>query len=124
MTSLADGLRDPIALAPNRIPRFYRGGRALDELRGQPDPRDDGRPEDWVGSATRTWTPPGGPSTSLGLSTIRIGGRSTTLEAVLRRDPEPLIGRAAVTDGDPWLRRQAGQRSASAACRSCAVGTS
>ena len=43
----------PIPLAANRFPRFYRGGSAIDELRGGA-PGADGAflPEDWVGSTT------------------------------------------------------------------------
>ena len=57
MPGLTDALRDPIALAPNRVPRFYRGGLLLDQLRGDPEPRDGDRPEDWVGSATHDFAP-------------------------------------------------------------------
>ncbi len=41
----------PIALGPNQLHRFYRGGAALAEFRGG-EPSDNYAPEDWVGSTT------------------------------------------------------------------------
>lgn len=103
MPDLTDALRNPIALAPNRVPRFYRGGLLLDELRGDPSPRDGDLPEDWVGSATRAWTPPGTPPTTLGLSEIMVGEERLTLESVLDRAPEALIGREMLERAGPTL---------------------
>jgi mannose-6-phosphate isomerase len=93
MPSLADALRDPFELAPNRVPRFYLGGRLLAAFRGESPAVDDDRPEDWVGSATRTWTPTGGSATSRGLSVVRIAGRTLTMEDLLAAEPEALTGR-------------------------------
>jgi mannose-6-phosphate isomerase len=93
MPGLADALREPIALRPNRIPRFYRGGRLLGAFRGESDATDDDRPEDWVGSGTRAWTPPGAPLTNLGLSGVEVAGRELSLLELLDADPEALIGR-------------------------------
>jgi mannose-6-phosphate isomerase len=87
-------LRDPIALPPNPIPRFYRGGRMLGRFRGQPDASDDGRPEDWVGSATSTWTPPGTATVDTGISPVQVGGIATTIRSLVEQDPEAMIGRA------------------------------
>ena len=43
----------PIRLAANRFPRFYRGGPAIDELRGtRPEAGGDFLPEDWIGRAS------------------------------------------------------------------------
>ena len=43
----------PIRLAANRFPRFYRGGPAIDALRGTTPPAGAAfLPEDWVGSTT------------------------------------------------------------------------
>jgi len=40
-------------LTSNRVPRFYLGGRAIDELRGMAlEAGDKVAPEDWVGSTT------------------------------------------------------------------------
>ena len=94
MTTLAEALRDPIALAPNRLPRFYRGGRLLEAFRGRPDGEDDDRPEDWVGSATRTWTPPGGARSRLGPSQVEVDGRQIPLDELLAVEPEAMVGAA------------------------------
>jgi mannose-6-phosphate isomerase len=103
MLDLTDALHDPIALAPNRVHRFYRGGLLLDELRGDREPRDDDLPEDWVGSATRAWTPPATPPTPLGLSEVMVGEERLTLESVLDRAPEALIGREMLERAGPTL---------------------
>jgi mannose-6-phosphate isomerase len=103
MGKLADALREPIALSPNRIGRFYRGGRLLGSFRGEPSATDDDRPEDWVGSATRAWTPPGSPSAPLGLSRVGVGGRSFTLEDLLVTDAEALIGAPFLAHAGPTL---------------------
>jgi mannose-6-phosphate isomerase len=103
VAGLADALREPLALRPNRIPRFYRGGSLLGAFRGDPDATDDDRPEDWVGSATRAWTPPGAPATDLGLSDVEIEGRSVSLLELLAADPVALIGRALLEHSGPTL---------------------
>jgi mannose-6-phosphate isomerase len=94
MTALAEALRDPIALTPNRIPRFYRGGRLLGGFLGSPNATDDDRPEDWVGSATRIWTRPSEMASSLGPSSVTVGSERLSLAEVLEREPEALVGDA------------------------------
>jgi mannose-6-phosphate isomerase len=103
MSSLDDALREPIALAPNRVPRFYRGGSLLDGFRGSSAPADDDRPEDWVGSATRAWTPPGHGPTELGLSSVTVDGRTTTLDVLLREAPDAMAGPQLVERAGPTL---------------------
>jgi mannose-6-phosphate isomerase len=76
----------PWRLLPSRVSRFYRGGLLLDRFRGEADPRDTDRPEDWVGSATRAWTPPGTPETDEGLSEAEVGGE---IRRVADIDAEP-----------------------------------
>ena len=44
----------PMALAPNRLERFYSRERRIDELRGHPV-NASGGPEDWVGSTTSSF---------------------------------------------------------------------
>ncbi len=65
------GLTDPVALGPNRIGRFYRGGAELEAFRGLPSPTDANEPEDWVGSVTPIWQPSG--RTDTGLSRLPDG---------------------------------------------------
>jgi mannose-6-phosphate isomerase len=76
----------PWRLPPNRISRFYRGGLLLDRFRGAPDPKDTTEPEDWVGSATRAWTPPGSPATDVGLSDAEVDGERRRVADLV---PEP-----------------------------------
>ena len=103
MAGLADALREPLPLRPNRIPRFYAGGSLLGAFRGDLGATDDDRPEDWVGSATRAWTPPGAPATDLGLSSVEIDGRLVTLLDLLEADAQRLIGPALLERSGPTL---------------------
>jgi mannose-6-phosphate isomerase len=64
-------LTDPVALPPNRIGRFYRGGALLESFRGLSSSADANEPEDWVGSVTSVWQPSG--STDAGLSRLPDG---------------------------------------------------
>jgi mannose-6-phosphate isomerase len=75
----------PIRLGPNRVPRFYRGGAAIDELRGlAPDPEGKEAPEDWVGSTTTVFG-----SAAEGLTLLPDG---RTLREAIEADPEGFLG--------------------------------
>src|SRR5689334_5832251 len=76
-------LERPWRLLPNRVSRFYRGGLLIDTFRGEAHPADTDRPEDWVGSATRAWTPPGADPTDEGLSEAEVGGEVRRVVDVL-----------------------------------------
>ena len=88
----------PIALAANRFPRFYRGGAAIEELRGtSPGPGGAFLPEDWVGSTTTAFG-----SASDGLTRLEDG---RTLRAAIQADPEGFLGpdHAEAYGDDPAL---------------------
>ncbi len=89
---LPERLLRPWRLPPNRVRRFYRGGRLLDAFRGAPDPVDTDRPEDWVGSATAAWSRPGAPATDDGLAVAEIDGRRHQIADLLARDPAAIVG--------------------------------
>jgi mannose-6-phosphate isomerase len=75
----------PIRLAANRFPRFYRGGPAIDELRGTtPGAGGAVLPEDWVGSTTTAFG-----SASDGLTRLADG---RTLREAIQADPESFLG--------------------------------
>jgi mannose-6-phosphate isomerase len=77
----------PIRLAANRFPRFYRGGPAIDELRGRtPEAGEAFLPEDWVGSTTTAFG-----SAADGLTRLEDG---RTLRAAIEADPEGFLGPA------------------------------
>jgi mannose-6-phosphate isomerase len=97
-----DALREPIPLPPNRISRFYRGGRMLSTFRGLDQPRDDGRPEDWVGSATATWSARGSAdSHRTGISAVQVGGISTTVADLIVAQPEAMVGTPVLDGAEP-----------------------
>jgi mannose-6-phosphate isomerase len=73
----------PLLLPPNQFHRFYSGGARIDALRGAPA-GEDGRPEDWVGSAATSWG-----EESEGLSRLEDG---TVLRDAIADDPEGFLG--------------------------------
>ena len=76
----------PIQLAANRVPRFYRGGSAIDELRGTARlAGGEFLPEDWIGSTTTAFG-----SASQGLTRLQDG---RTLGEAIEADPEGFLGR-------------------------------
>ena len=76
----------PIPLATNRFPRFYRGGSAIDELRGgAPGAGGAFLPEDWVGSTTAAFGSAATASRSVRPSSSRVS-------------PSPSVPKAAVVD--------------------------
>ena len=85
----------PWRLLPNRVSRFYRGGALLDRFRGVADAVDADRPEDWVGSATRAWTPPGAAPTDEGLSSAQLGDEVRRVIDVVTEDPTAVVGDVA-----------------------------
>src|SRR5690348_18436720 len=85
-------LTRPWRLLPNRVDRFYRGGYLLDTFRRAPEPVDTNRPEDWLGSATRSWTPPGAEPTEEGLSDAELGGSVRRVADVLASDRAAVAG--------------------------------
>jgi mannose-6-phosphate isomerase len=68
-----------IALPPNQIRRFYRGGNRIAAFRGVP-PTGDDAPEDWIASTTTVHG-----ETELGLSRLDDG---TLLAEAFAREPE------------------------------------
>jgi mannose-6-phosphate isomerase len=99
---LLPALLRPWGLPPNRVSRFYRGGALLERFRaGAPGPDgsqhvDGTLPEDWVGSATAAWTPPGLPATGEGLGVAQIDGRMHRIADLLETDPSAVAGEELV----------------------------
>ena len=89
----------PWSLLPNRVSRFYRGGLLIDTFQGAVDPRDGDLPEDWIGSATRAWTPPGAAPTDEGLGTAEIPGEAGRVAELLAADPTAVAGAPLATTG-------------------------
>jgi mannose-6-phosphate isomerase len=75
----------PIRLTANRVSRSYRGGPAIDELRGvERGTGGETAPEDWVGSTTTTFG-----SATEGLTRLEDG---RTLREAVYADPEGFLG--------------------------------
>ncbi|HEX7297850.1 MAG TPA: class I mannose-6-phosphate isomerase [Solirubrobacteraceae bacterium] len=72
-----------LELPPNGVPRFYRGGAAISELRGF-EPGGERVPEEWIGSTTTVFGEP-----DLGLSRLPDG---TLLREAIAADPEGWLG--------------------------------
>jgi mannose-6-phosphate isomerase len=75
---------EPVALAANQPPQFYRGGDAIAALRGTAGPRGSHGPEDWVASTTTLF----GHDTT-GLSRLPDG---RWLRDAVRDDPDGWLG--------------------------------
>jgi mannose-6-phosphate isomerase len=86
----------PIRLAANPVPRFYRGGAAIAEFRGAAV-GGEMAPEDWVGSVTATFG-----SDGEGLTRLEDG---RTLRAAVADDPDGFLGprHAAAYGANPAL---------------------
>jgi mannose-6-phosphate isomerase len=86
----------PLALGPNQIRRFYRGGARIAAFRGLP-PAEDDAPEDWIASTTTALG-----EDELGLSRIENGVRLADLFAA---DPEAFFEPAhrAAYGADPAI---------------------
>lgn len=100
---MADDRRGPWLLDPNRVRRFYRGGALLDAFRaGDDEPGTDTyEPEDWVGSAIASWTPPDADPTDEGLGRVTVSGRERTIAELLAEDPELVGGELVKRAGRP-----------------------
>lgn len=85
-----------VKLPPNGIPRFYRGGPAIAELRGF-DPGGERVPEEWIGSTTTAFG-----EGDVGLSRFADG---TLVRDALAADPVAWLGErhAARFGADPAL---------------------
>lgn len=108
-------LTAPLALTPNRVSRAYRGGALLDRFRagGVPALAEDAagdapidgdglRPEDWIASTIRAWTPVGKALSDEGLSVVNVGDEELTLrDLVQRRAPAAVGGSALVRAAGP-----------------------
>ena len=89
----------PWRLLPNRVSRFYRGGLLLDRFRRVTDVADTNEPEDWVGSASRAWLPPGAPSTDEGLGDAEVGGARRRIADMVAADRDAVGGTALAALG-------------------------
>ncbi|HKE01791.1 MAG TPA: carbohydrate kinase [Planctomycetota bacterium] len=73
----------PLALPPNVLHRFYRGGARIAAFRGI-DVADDHAPEEWLGSTTTAWG-----EDEIGLSPLPDG---RTVREAVAADPESFLG--------------------------------
>ena len=99
--TLEPALLRPWPLLPNRVRRFYRGGWHIDAMRGNSETGDTDRPEDWVGSATAAWTPPGSEGATEGLGEAEIDGSRHRIVDLIARDPAAVVGPDLVAVAGP-----------------------
>jgi len=87
-----DIYRLPWKLVQNKIVR-YPGGREIDRFRGIEPPQDDGRPEAWVGSDTRTVNAPDTGDENDGCSRCVLpDGRECYLFEAIGENPKAALG--------------------------------
>lgn len=83
----------PLELVFNKVPR-YPGGREIDRFRGIDNPKDDGRPEAWVGSVTYAVNRHMEQDENLGLSEVLLPtGQKVLLKDLIERNPVKLLGK-------------------------------
>lgn len=82
-----------ISLLPNRVRRNYLGGCLLDELDGNPEPRDGNRPEDWLASTVQAVNPGMESIPGEGLASVRApSGELVKLQDLFEQAPEYYFG--------------------------------
>ena len=86
------GVNWPLKCLPNRVWRAYLGGRLIDELHGEANPKDGNYPEEWAASITRsTINSPGHPHGE-GLSKVVWKGETVTLLDLIHHFPHDILG--------------------------------
>jgi len=95
----------PFYLPANRVWRTYLGGRTLDRIEGEMEPKDSHFPEDWIGSATRAVNPGREELVDEGIGKALAAGGSFSMEEIYRTDPEKGLGAAHVEafGAEPYL---------------------
>lgn len=96
-TSLKSLTESPILLEPNRVWRFYQGGKMIDRLKGNAKPADSLFPEEWVGSCVQAANPGEHFQQGEGLALISNGlSAPVSLKSVIEQFPEEMLGRLHV----------------------------
>lgn len=87
----------PLLVNPTRVYRIYKGGRLIDEFRGNAAGVDGMYPEDWVGSDTRAINP-GREHLEEGLTVVEIpGGDVIRLKTLIEQLPYAMLGERHVS---------------------------
>ncbi len=83
----------PIVLEPNRVWRFYTGGKMIDRFKGVPHPFDSLYPEEWVGSCVQATNPGKHFRVGEGLAVISAGiHEPVALKTIIETFPEEMLG--------------------------------
>lgn len=92
-TSLKHLTQTPIVLEPNRVWRFYEGGKMIDRFKGAANPKDSLYPEEWVGSCVQATNPGEHFKKGEGLAVIGSGlTEPVSLKDLIERFPEEMLG--------------------------------
>ncbi len=87
----------PIVLGPNRVWRFYQGGRMIEAFQGTASPKDSLFPEEWVGSTVQASNPGEHFREGEGLAVVSDGlSAPVTLKQIMDDFPEEILGAAHV----------------------------
>ncbi|MEM7034083.1 MAG: class I mannose-6-phosphate isomerase [Chloroflexota bacterium] len=85
----------PFLLPPNRVWRTYSGGKILDEIEGNANPKDSHFPEDWVGSATRAVNPGREDQIDEGIGVVQtVQGDTFSMTDFFAESPIDVLGQA------------------------------
>ncbi len=84
--------QSPILLEPNRVWRFYKGGKTIEQFQGK-TADDSFYPEEWVGSCVQASNPGDHFRKGEGLALISKGlSEPVTLKSVIEQFPEEMLG--------------------------------
>ncbi|QCJ44713.1 mannose-6-phosphate isomerase [Bacillus sp. S3] len=87
----------PIKLSPARSWRTYLGGRLIDELYGNPNPKDSHYPEEWMMSIiSTTRNAEREHIQDEGLSKLDVPGIDLSLKELIEKNPEAFLGKKQV----------------------------
>ncbi|MDR6121457.1 mannose-6-phosphate isomerase [Bacillus sp. SLBN-46] len=87
----------PIKLEPTRSWRTYLGGKLIDELYGNPDPKDSHYPEEWMMSIISTTRNADREHVKdEGLSKLDVPGVDMSLKELIEKNPEAFLGKKQV----------------------------
>jgi len=88
----------------NRVWRTYTGGKVLDQMNEEAQPKDSHFPEDWIGSTTQAINL-GREDIKEGLSKAYINDESIDFDQLINQDPEYFLGEkhVATFENNPML---------------------
>lgn len=84
-----------VTFKQNRVWRTYTGGKVLDQMNAEQQPKDSHFPEDWIGSTTQAINL-GREEINEGISEAYINNEKVKFDQLIKQDPEYFLGKKHV----------------------------